>query len=339
MVVRVLFPFLFGRGEGGGELLEFTGELSEGILDREPFQAGSADEPDGVSVFIDVSGIGGSGDGTAMGQEEDIFADGTAGMDDGLDATHGIVHGASGSFDSDGTADGGADMSDDGISAGFGHGFGFFGFGHINDAEEVHPAGEGDHFDFFAKAHAGFFEDLAEMAIDYAMSGEIVDPGESHIFDLEQPMPHAAARIGGMDPTNNGDFFDNGKDFMFSDFHGDGIGIAVSHKAGGGAVTGHAEAAGIIYDNEIGPAAFNELGANARARAGRDDRFPLFKGDTEAFDDFFAGVRISFSSPRVWHKTVFQFELLIGFFRAEGPWASLVESASGRKILKNKGRR
>jgi hypothetical protein len=280
---------------------EFFREVGQGLLDGEAFKTGGADETDAVGMLINIGGVFGGADRAAVGEENDVLTDLAGTVDDALGASDGIVHGADGTGYADGAADGGADVGDDGICAGFGHGLGFLGGGDIDDGEEVHLAGDGDHFELLLHAHAGFFEDAAEMTIHDGMGREVIDARKAHILDLQQPVPHAAAGVGGMDAANDRDFLDDGKDFVLTDFHGDGIGIVVGHQTGRGTVPRHAEASAIIYDDEVAPAAFDELGADAGPSASGDDRFTLFEGGAKAFNDFLTGVGVTFSSPGIWH--------------------------------------
>ncbi len=254
-----------------------------------------------IGVFLDVSGVFGRADWAAVAEEDQVFANFFGGDDDALGAGDSVVHGDRSAFDADGAADGCADVRDDDVGAGFGHGGGFVGFGNVNDAEEIHFAGNADHLDFEFETHAGFFEDFAEVAVDDAVGGEVVYAAEAHIFDLKEPVPHATAGIAAMHAADNGSFFDDGQDFVFADFHGDGVGIAVSHEAGGGSASSHAETAGVVNDDEVSAAFFDEFGGDACAGAGGDDGLALLEGGAEAIDNFFAGVGISFSGPGIRH--------------------------------------
>ena len=199
-------------------------------------------------------------------------------------------------------------MGDDGIGAGLGHRLGFVRRGDIDNREEVHLAGERDHFEFLFHAHAGFFKDLPKRTVHDAVSGEIVHTGKAHGLHLEQPVPHAPARVGGVNAANDRDFLDDGEHFELADFHRHGVGVAVGHQAAGRAMAGHAKAAGVVDDDEIGAAALDEFGADARAGSGGDDRLAFPERCPEAFDDFFATVRVSFSGPGIGH----------GWFNLEG---------------------
>ncbi len=105
-----------------------------------------------------------------------------------------------------------------------------------------------------------------------------------------------------MDAADDGTFFDHGEYLVFTNLHGDGIGIAVSHHPRGRAMAHHAESTAIIDNDEISAALFDELSADAGAGAGSDNGIALGEGGAETFANFFARVGISFSNPRVRHK-------------------------------------
>jgi hypothetical protein len=66
-------------------------------------------------------------------------------------------------------------------------------------------------------------------------------------------------------------------------------------------MTAHAEASAVVDDDEIRTAFFNELGADARACASRDDGLALLESGVEAIDDFLSRVRVSDSGPGIGH--------------------------------------
>ena len=236
-----------------------------------------------------------------MAEEEDVFPDTGGGIDDFLGALEGEVPTHYGVLDANAATDGRPDVGDDGVSPGLGHFHGFFRGADIDDGKEVHFPGERDHFVFFLHAHAGLFEHAPEMAVDDGMGGKVVHAAETHLLDLAQPVPHAAAGIGGVDAADDGYFFDDRQHFVLTDLHGDGIGIAVGHHAAGGAMTHHAEAAGVVDDDEVGAALLDEFGADARASAGGDHGVAFLDGVHQALADFFAGVGISFAGPGIGH--------------------------------------
>ena len=140
------------------------------------------------------------------------------------------------------------------------------------------------------------------MAVDDGVGGKIIHAGETHFFDLAEPMPHPPARIGGVDAADNRDFFDDGEHLVFADLHGDGVGVAVGHHAGGGAVAHHAETAAVIDYNQIGSAFLDEFGADAGPGTGSDDGVTFGERGAEAFAHFLARVRVSFSGPGIGHE-------------------------------------
>ncbi len=135
------------------------------------------------------------------------------------------------------------------------------------------------------------------------MRGKIVHPAEAHFLHLLQPVPHPPARVGGMNAADHGHFLDDRKHFIFADLHGNGVGIAIGHEAAGRAVAAHAEPAGVVNDDEIGAAFLDELRRDAGAGAGRDNGLAPFEGGAESLNDFFARVRVTFSSPGIRHDS------------------------------------
>jgi hypothetical protein len=122
------------------------------------------------------------------------------------------------------------------------------------------------------------------MAVDDGVGREVVHAGEAHFLHLAEPVPHAAARVGGVDAADDRNLLDDREHLVFADLHGDGVGVAVGHHAAGGAVTHHAEAAAVVDDDEVGAALLDELGADAGAGAGGDDGVALSSTRAEALD-------------------------------------------------------
>ena len=135
--------------------------------------------------------------------------------------------------DADGATDRGTDVGDDDVGTCFGHRSGFFRRADVNNREHFHLSSERDGFDFFLRAHPCLFEDLTELSIDDGMCREIIDTTKAHLFHLAQPMPHAATRIGRMYATNYWNFFDDGKDFVFTNLHRDSVSVAIGHHPSG----------------------------------------------------------------------------------------------------------
>ena len=166
--------------------------------------------------------------------------------------------------------------------------------------------GQGHHFELLLDAHAGLFEHLPEMTIHDAVGGEVVDAAETHGLDLTEPVPHPTAGVGGMNSADDGDFLHHREHLIFANLHGDGIGVSVGHQATGRAVSAHPESTGVVDDNQVGPAFFDEFGADASTSSGSNNRLAAAQGLMKPFDDFFAGVRVSFSGPRIGHRSVFE---------------------------------
>src|SRR5436309_11632902 len=294
----------FERGFLHWNSFETASEVGQGFFHTEAFETGRADKADAVGVFVDESSVFGRGNRAAVGEKDEVFAHRARAADDSLDALHRFVHRDHRHLHADAPAHRRADMGDDDVVARFGHGFGFRWRRDIDDGEQIHLARDRDHLEFLFHAHACFFEDLAEQSVHDAVRGKIIHAGEAHVLDLKQPVPHAPARVGGMHAADDGDFPDDGQDLELTDFHRHGVGIAVSHQTARGAVAGHAETSGIVNNDKIGPAAFDELGADAGAGAGGDDGLAFLKRCPKAFKDFFARVRISFSCPGIRHGLV-----------------------------------
>ena len=84
--------------------------------------------------------------------------------------------------------------------------------------------------------------------------------------------------------------------------HRHGISIAISHHPGRRAVASHPETSGIIHNHQIRPAAFNKFRTDAGASTGRNNGLPLRDRVPQALNHFGARVRVTFSSPGVWHS-------------------------------------
>ena len=74
----------------------------------------------------------------------------------------------------DRSADGRAHVGDDHIGTGLRHRPGLLSIGNVDDREEVHAPGKGNHVNLLLEAHSGFLEDLPELPIHDAVGGEVV---------------------------------------------------------------------------------------------------------------------------------------------------------------------
>ena len=71
-----------------------------------------------------------------------------------------------------------------------------------------------DHLDFLFVTHACFFEICAEIAIDKADGGEVLDADEADAFQLLEEFGHAAERVGAADTSEDRGVVDDGEDFV-----------------------------------------------------------------------------------------------------------------------------
>ena len=164
-----------------------------------------------------------------------------------------------------------------------------------------HAPREAYHLELFLHAHSRFLKHTAEVTVDDCVGGKIIHAGESHILHLAEPVPHAAAGIGGVYSADHGDFLNDWQHLILADFHGDCIRVAVSHETRRGTVAHHAEAPAVVDNDEVSSTLLDKLCADPRARSGHDNRRPFRERIIQSFDDFFPCVGISFSCPLVWH--------------------------------------
>ena len=113
------------------------------------------------------------------------------------------------------------------------------------------------------------------MPVDDAVRWEIIYAGKAHFFYFQQMVPHSPARIGAVYAADHRNFFHHRQYFKFPDFHGYGIRIAIGHQARRRTVPRHSEAAGIVNNDQVGTAFFDEFGADARSGTRSNDRFSL----------------------------------------------------------------
>ena len=114
----------------------------------------------------------------------------------------------------------------------------------------------------------------AEDAVDQADGGEVLDAVEAHRLQLAQEDRHDAERIGAADAGQHRRVADDRQHFP-RHVQDDRVGVAVGHQAGEAAAAGHPEAAGVVDDDQVDAAALGELGRDAGAGAGADDRLVL----------------------------------------------------------------
>ena len=101
--------------------------------------------------------------------------------------------------------------------------------------------------------------------------GKFCTPEKPIRFTSSRKTSMGAEGIGAVDPGDNRRVLDHRQHFA-RHVHHDRIGIAIGHEPGERAATGHAEAAGIVDDDEIDAAGLLAFGGKARAGAAADDR-------------------------------------------------------------------
>src|SRR6266700_1213214 len=82
-------------------LLESSGDVHERLFDPEAFKARSAYETHTIRPLVDIRGIFGSGNWSAMAKEQNVFSNFRGGMDDALASIHRFIQSASGARDTD----------------------------------------------------------------------------------------------------------------------------------------------------------------------------------------------------------------------------------------------
>ena len=107
-----------------------------------------------------------------------------------------------------------------------------------------------------------------------------------------------------MDTTDYRDLFDDREDFKFANFHGDGIGISIGHEAGGGTGTSHAEASGVVDDDEVGSAFLNKLGGDACSCSSTNNGFAFGESVMKTLEHFVSCIGISDPGPWIRHNVV-----------------------------------
>src|SRR5690606_57394 len=114
-------------------------------------------------------------------------------------------------------------------------------------------------------------------------------------------MPHSSSGVGSMNTANDGDFFHHREYLKLPNFHGDCIGITIGHQSGCRSVSRHTETAGVVNDDQVCTSFFNELRTDPGSCTGSYDGILLINSRLKAVSYFLSGVRIPFTSPRIWH--------------------------------------
>ena len=108
----------------------------------------------------------------------------------------------------------------------------------------------------------------AEDAVDQADGREVLHAVEAHGLQLAQEHRHDPERIGAADAREHRRVAHD-RQHLARHVDDDGVGVAVGQEAGEAAAAGHAEAAGVVDDDQVDAAALGELRRDARCRRRR----------------------------------------------------------------------
>lgn len=141
--------------------------------------------------------------------------------------------------------------------------------------------GDANHLDFLFVAHACFFEVCAEVTVDEANGGEVLDADEADGFQLLEEFGHGTEGVGAADAGEDGGVVDDGEDFVClrllasTRYIGQDVGayhlnhnlisIRVRHQPSQRASSGHAETTRIVDENEVSASLLDEFGREANA--------------------------------------------------------------------------
>ena len=113
-----------------------------------------------------------------------------------------------------------------------------------------------------------------EEAVTQSHGREVLHPGESGVAHLLEEHFHQPGRVGAAHTGQNRGVLNDGQN-LAGHLHYDGIGVAVGHAACKRAAPVHAEAAGVVNDQQVDAAGFLALGADTIACASSDYRHSL----------------------------------------------------------------
>ena len=85
---------------------------------------------------------------------------------------------------------------------------------HVRRGHEIQLAREPDHLDFLLETHACFFEVGAEVAVDEADGGEVLDAHETEGLEVGEEFGHRAEGVGAADASEDGGVGYDGEDFV-----------------------------------------------------------------------------------------------------------------------------
>ena len=207
-----------------------------------------------------------------MAQHDQVGPQRPAGLRDGHDPFDRLVE-REGDTGADAPRGGQPDMRDELVGVGLDHLAGVVGIEHIWRGVQVEVVGDRDRFDLLVVSHSCGFQVGPEVAVDEAHRREVLDAREADLLEVPQEDRHQPERIRAVDAGEDRDVLDDGQDFG-RHVDDDRIGVAVGHHPRQRAAPGHAVAARVVDDDQVGAAGLGALGREARAGAGSDDRPP-----------------------------------------------------------------
>jgi hypothetical protein len=162
-------------------------------------------------------------------------------------------------------------VGDDDVGAGGGHRPRFIVVRGVRSGQQVELAGEADHLDFEVVAHSGLFEIGPELPVVKADRREVLDTGETDLFNLAQEVRHLAERVGAADTCQHRRLLDDRQDLGGHLDH-DRVRIAVRHETGQRTAARHPEPSRVVDDDQIASTGFDALGGQSGSSAGADYR-------------------------------------------------------------------
>ena len=261
----------------------------DAALCRKALDGGCAEEAvDAGNVLDNVGCVLRLGDGAAVADNHGLRVDVVNCLNDALDDLNTIVEGARG-FCADGAARGEAHVGNDDIGACLGHVNGLLLIEYVGAGEHIELMRLGDHLDLKVVAHAGFFQVLAEHAVDQANRGKVLNAVEALLLQVFQVLFHYAERVGAAYAGKHGGVLNNRKN-LYAHLHNDLVCVAVGKEARQRAAACHAETTGVVDNEDVGSASLGGLSGNAGTGAYAEQDFALCALFLEAGHDLFAGL-------------------------------------------------
>src|SRR5579884_1344269 len=251
-------------------------------------------------LLKDVLGVLGLRDGTAVTEDQDVRVDGPRGIGKRL-------HPFSRPLKRQGRASADAALGrqphvwNQHIGASLGHRFGLLFGEYIRTGQQAEVMGHANHVHLESVAHAGLFQALPKAAINQADCREVLHTAEARRLDLAEEELHHTE---GVRPTDAGQHWRvlHDRQDLTGHVHDDAIGIPIGHHAAQAAPAGHAEAAGVIDDDQVDTACLGTLGTDAGAGAAADDRLARGHLTAEPLKTLVAREKAHFAALGYWYN-------------------------------------